>query len=280
MDSTTFYKILNQAKRAFTQSDIVKQKYNSQRIESFKPLANGKPSRILLVSYKCYHCGELFKKEDTQCDHTTPVVPVQIPAKHMSWDVMLEERLCVDSIQDLQILCKPCHKVKSVAENAERRDWVKKAKFIVYMTTNQVNGKRYIGVHKCINLDDGYLGSGTAIRSAISKYGKDKFYRKVLYVFNNSREAYEKEAELVTLDKVDDPSFYNLKPGGFGATIGKPPLQSKKVLAINLEHGNTISFSSYAEAGKALGICKSIIGRIASQKDRRRKAKGWTFKNP
>lgn len=44
-----------------------------------------------------------------------------------------------------------------------------------YLTENKVNGKRYFGVHKTTDLNDGYVGSGTALQHAIKKYGKDNF---------------------------------------------------------------------------------------------------------
>lgn len=277
MNSKIYYNIIGQAKRAFSSSDIVKEKYKSVRIEKVRITPKGNVSKVPDVYFPCNICGNHFKREETQCDHIEPVVPVQVSGKFMSWDVLFEERLCVEDLNQLQILCKPCHGVKSSEENKARREWRKKPKYIVYMTTNKINKKRYIGVHKCIDLEDGYLGSGTALRHAVKMYGRENFYRKVLYVFDSSKEAYEKEAELVTLDKVEDKSFYNLKPGGFGATIGKPPLQTKKVRAINIETGNTIAFNSFKEASKALNIAYSLISKIVNKKDNRTKCKGWTF---
>ena len=46
--------------------------------------------------------------------------------------------------------------------------------YFVYLTTNLINGKRYVGSHKG-SINDYYLGSGNIINEAISKYGKKNF---------------------------------------------------------------------------------------------------------
>jgi hypothetical protein len=44
--------------------------------------------------------------------------------------------------------------------------------YILYKTTNNVNGMIYIGQHTTNRLDDGYLGSGKRLRRAIKHYGR------------------------------------------------------------------------------------------------------------
>jgi len=40
-----------------------------------------------------------------------------------------------------------------------------------------INGKYYYGIHSNNNLEDGYMGGGDAIKSAIKKHGKENFIK-------------------------------------------------------------------------------------------------------
>lgn len=88
--------------------------------------------------------------------------------------------------------------------------------YIIYKTTNLVNGKIYIGKHITKDIDDEYLGSGSILRQAISKYGIENFQRHVLHIFNTEEEMNAKERELVTEEFVLQDSNYNLNVGGSG----------------------------------------------------------------
>ena len=88
--------------------------------------------------------------------------------------------------------------------------------YTVYKTTNQINGKFYIGTHKTIDLNDAYMGSGILLKRAIQKHGLDNFKKEVLYLFDNPDEMFTKEAEIVTEDFLSEENTYNLKIGGFG----------------------------------------------------------------
>lgn len=87
--------------------------------------------------------------------------------------------------------------------------------YIVYKTTNLVNGKFYIGVHKRNNRPD-YIGSGTILKLAIEKYGKEKFVRETIKEFDSSEKAFLYEKELITNDIINNPKCYNIAPGGEG----------------------------------------------------------------
>jgi hypothetical protein len=87
---------------------------------------------------------------------------------------------------------------------------------IVYKITNIINGKWYIGVHRTSNLNDGYMGSGDVINRAVEKYGIDNFTKEILFDFENEKDAYLKEAKLITIDEVRNPNCYNIHTGGKG----------------------------------------------------------------
>ena len=103
-------------------------------------------------------------------------------------------------------------------------------KYIVYQTTNTVNNKIYIGVHKTKNPDifDGYIGGGMYVNSpssyakpnspyqyAVKKYGPSKFKRTILKVFDNYIDAYNLEAKIVDTDFIKRKDTYNAQLGGF-----------------------------------------------------------------
>lgn len=88
--------------------------------------------------------------------------------------------------------------------------------YTVYKTTNVVNGKFYIGVHKTLDPQDDYIGSGTILRRAIVKYGRDSFFKEVLEIFDFAADAFAYEAELVTEELVTSATCYNTKLGGVG----------------------------------------------------------------
>lgn len=84
--------------------------------------------------------------------------------------------------------------------------------FIVYETKNKQNGKVYRGAHRTKDLNDGYMGSGVALKRAIDKYGKDNFETTILEMCKDEDEMWKREEELVEIGE----HSYNLTPGGKG----------------------------------------------------------------
>ncbi len=86
--------------------------------------------------------------------------------------------------------------------------------YTVYQTTNLINNKIYVGVHKTNNLNDDYLGSGLAIKHAFKKYGKHNFHKEVLYLAENVNEMLKIESILVDKVFIERKDTYNLVTGG------------------------------------------------------------------
>ena len=86
----------------------------------------------------------------------------------------------------------------------------------IYLTTNNINGMKYIGKHYG-ELDDAYFGSGKLLKADIAKYGKEHFQKSILYISNDDLENSEKEKQFIALyNAVSNPLFYNIHEGGDG----------------------------------------------------------------
>jgi group I intron endonuclease len=82
----------------------------------------------------------------------------------------------------------------------------------IYMTTNLVNGKRYIGRHKYKDWDYSYYGSGKYLKRAIKKYGIENFTCFPLAWAWNENELNKLEIDYIAHYRPE----YNLTKGGDG----------------------------------------------------------------
>jgi hypothetical protein len=87
-------------------------------------------------------------------------------------------------------------------------------KWTVYKSTNVINHKFYIGVHKTNDPEDPYLGSGTYLLRAVRKYGRENFKKEILGIFNQREQAYAFEGQLVTPELIESGMSYNIALGG------------------------------------------------------------------
>ena len=84
----------------------------------------------------------------------------------------------------------------------------------VYLTTNLVNGKQYIGCHRAKE-DDDYIGSGKLFLRAVNKYGKSNFFKEILEWCYSEEELFMKESYYGKLfNAVESKSFYNVSELG------------------------------------------------------------------
>jgi hypothetical protein len=88
--------------------------------------------------------------------------------------------------------------------------------YYLYEIKNLINGKIYVGVHKTRDMNDGYMGSGKVIRSAIKRYGVENFQKVILETFVDAKSMYAREREVVTEEFLSRDDVYNLRRGGTG----------------------------------------------------------------
>jgi hypothetical protein len=98
---------------------------------------------------------------------------------------------------------------------------------IIYKTTCLINNKYYIGMHSTDNLEDGYMGSGKAIKFSIKRYGKENHRVEILEMLENKELLAERERAIVTLSKVNSGKCMNLKVGGIGGFTRKAKIKKK-----------------------------------------------------
>lgn len=149
--------------------------------------------------------------------------------------------------------------------------------YIVYKTTNIINGKIYIGVHKTANPNvfDGYIGNGvtsqksatgnTKFHNAVRKYGYENFKREIIEIFPGTNEgcndAYQLEAKLVNEDFIKRKDVYNMALGGYGQS---GLMGCTKVLQYSLDGKFIKLWDSIKEAEEyynTKGIYDVCIGR-------------------
>lgn len=129
--------------------------------------------------------------------------------------------------------------------------------YIVYKTTNIINGKIYVGVHRT-NPDvfDGYIGCEVTHKDkkeftkgfpqAVLKYGYQNFKRETIQIFPDTEQgkldAYALEEEIVNEDFIKSSKTYNLTKGG----------------VISMSGVNKIPIAQYTLDGKFIRTWESI----------------------
>ena len=102
----------------------------------------------------------------------------------------------------------------------------------VYITTNLINGKKYIGQKKYINGWKEYLGSGVHLKNAIKKYGKENFSKDIIQIGYSKEELNELEVKLIKkYNSVESDEYYNISEGGLSGNVyaGKSKEEMKKI---------------------------------------------------
>lgn len=152
----------------------------------------------------------------------------------------------------------------------------------VYLTTNLINGKKYIGMHKWNKdtIDESYYGSGIHLVRALNQYGKENFKVEIIEWCNSREELSQREAYWISYYKAPiNEDFYNIEDGGFGGhTEYYVQPQTQKQLDA-LEYGRHLpssqkqkqKLSAYRKSLKGNPCLQTIKGKICINKDGKNK---------
>lgn len=84
---------------------------------------------------------------------------------------------------------------------------------IIYLTTNTINNKKYVG--QSYKNGPTYLGSGKLLIKSIKKYGKENFKKEILEECNSLEHLNERERYWINyFNATESDLFYNVHPGG------------------------------------------------------------------
>lgn len=152
--------------------------------------------------------------------------------------------------------------------------------YYLYKTTNIINNKIYIGIHKTNKLNDGYIGCGifsninsntlrrkrkskTPLYNAVLKYGIHNFKKEILKYFNTYEEALKEERNIVNEKWIKSNLNYNVALGGSRGCEGWKMPNEQKLHLSNIFKNRYCSDETKVKMSIAMkGISKSKEHRI------------------
>lgn len=127
----------------------------------------------------------------------------------------------------------------------------------IYLTTNLINGKIYIGQH-IGSVEDNYLGSGKHFKRAIKIYGENNFKREILRLCETQHELDVWEYVYIKKYHSQDKNIgYNIADGNVNTSVGNPmnnPEVKKKMRSSMKRYWN-----NHPEAKKELSKRRSGV---------------------
>lgn len=70
------------------------------------------------AQWRCVKCKKYVGAKQIEKDHIEPIIPLDRKATDMTWDELIERLYCAE--ENIQLLCKDCHKKKTSAERVKR----------------------------------------------------------------------------------------------------------------------------------------------------------------
>jgi group I intron endonuclease len=118
---------------------------------------------------------------------------------------------------------------------------------VVYLITNLINNKKYIGMDTKNNPN--YLGSGSLIMKAVKKYGRENFKKEILEICFTINELEKRETYWIKyFDALNDENFYNLADV---RKRGKNPFENKTTEELKIIFNKIKSKERNEKIGKA-----------------------------
>jgi len=138
--------------------------------------------------------------------------------------------------------------------------------YYIYLITNNINGKTYVGQRKCHQVtknpwNDGYMGSGKLIVNAQKKYGIENFSKEILAICHTQNIIDILEIYFIKYYREFGKAEYNIANGGLYNTGGHPI--SEETRRKMREHNSTKS----PETRKK--ISEKLKGRVFTEEWRR-----------
>lgn len=101
--------------------------------------------------------------------------------------------------------------------------------YFLYITTNKINNKRYVGLSKLNKPGvEKYLGSGKHLNRAIAKYGRENFSREIIAYYDNLSDVIAAEKSFILEHECHlSDEWYNIAVG-FTTSGFKGKIQTEK----------------------------------------------------
>jgi len=155
----------------------------------------------------------------------------------------------------------------------------------IYITINLINSKKYIGQRKFNKDWKYYLGSGTHIKRAISKYGRNNFFRKIVAIASSIDELNKLEINLIKKhNAVKNPNYYNHIEGGGSYSENKysketiVKMKKPKTKEHNLKVSLALKGRKFSEE-HCKNISESKMGTIISEEFKKKHSIRMSGKN-
>lgn len=143
---------------------------------------------------------------------------------------------------------------------------------IIYLTTNLINGRQYIGKDR--NNNPHYLGGGVLLKEDIKKYGKSNFRKEKLETCQTIEELKIKEVYwLEYYDVANNNKFYNLTNKSGGSDNGPTQTEAYLNRGENISKsrkGNNYPLASEAQRGlKKPKVSKALKGKPKTEEHKK-----------